>query len=145
MKKLLNSKQVNTRLPLHMVQQIKFVAHERGVSDGSIIEAALREFLGKTEQEEIILKKLDRISRQLEKIRRENGAMLEVLSSFIRVYLTHEREISEDDKVKAEVKGARRFSRFMDLVASQLEKNKPFFDEMETRQFGKEDFYHANS
>src|SRR5437016_13647345 len=107
MKKLLNSKQLNTRLPIHMVQQVKFVAHERGVTDGSIVEAALREYLGKTEQEEILLKKMDRLSRQLERMKREHRAMLEVLSSFIRVYLTHEREISENEKINAELKGAR--------------------------------------
>jgi hypothetical protein len=144
MKKLLNSKQVNTRLPLHMVQQIKFVAQERGVTDGSIIEAALREFLGKTEQEEILLKKMDRLSRQLENMRREQKAMLEVMSSFIRVYLTHEGEISEHEKTAAELKGARRFARFMDLVAVELDKNKPFFDELEQKQFKSEDFSSCN-
>ncbi len=144
MKKLINSKQVNTRLPIHMVQQIKYVAQERGVTDGSIIEAALREFLGKTEQEEILLKKMDRLSRQLESMRHEQKAMLEVLSSFIRVYLTHEREIPEQEKNMAELKGARRFSRFMDLVAAELEKNKPFFDELEQKQFKKEDFVSCN-
>lgn len=144
MKKLLNSKQVNTRLPLHMVQQIKFVAQERGVTDGSIIEAALREFLGKTEQEEILLKKMDRLSRQLENIRREQRTVLEVLSSFIRVYLTHEQEIPEHEKTAAELKGARRFARFMDLVAAELDSNKPFFDELEQKQFKKEDFVSCN-
>jgi len=144
MKKLLNSKQLNTRLPLHMVQQVKYVAHERGVTDGSIVEAALREFLGKTEHEEILLKKMDRVSRQLERMRREQNAMLEVLSAFIRVYLTHEREIPESEKNQAELKGARRFTRFMDLVASELDKNKPFIDELEQKQFEKEDFVSCN-
>lgn len=144
MKKLINSKQVNTRLPIHMVQQIKYVAQERGVTDGSIVEAALREFLGKTEQEEILLKKMDRLSRQLESMRREQKAVLEVMSSFIRVYLTHEREIPDHEKTAAELKGARRFSRFMDLVAAELEKNKPFFDELEQKQFKKEDFIACN-
>jgi hypothetical protein len=144
MKKLLNSKQVNTRLPLHMVQQIKFVAHERGVTDGSIIESALREYLGKTEQEEILLKKMDRLSRQLEQMRRDNRAMLEVLSFFIRVYLTHEREIPESEKTNAELKGAKRFTRFMELVASELDKNKPFFDDLEQKRFEKEDFVSCN-
>ena len=144
MKKLLNSKQLNTRLPLHMVQQVKYVAQERGVTDGSIVEAALREFLGKTEQEEILLKKVDRLSRQLERMKREHRAMLEVLSSFIRVYLTHERDIPENEKANAELKGARRFARFMDLVASELDKNKPFFDELEQKEFQKEDFVSCN-
>lgn len=144
MKKLLNSKQLNTRLPLHMVQQVKYVAQERGVTDGSIVEAALREFLGKTEQEEILLKKMDRVSRQLERMKREHRAMLEVMSSFIRVYLTHEREIPENEKPNAELKGARRFARFMDLVASELDKNKPFFDELEQKEFHKEDFVSCN-
>jgi hypothetical protein len=144
MKKLLNSKQLNTRLPIHMVQQVKYVAQEQGVTDGSIVEAALREFLGKTEHEEILLKKMDRISRQLERMKREQRAALEVLSSFIRVYLTHEKEIPENEKANAEIKGARRFARFMDLVASELDKNKPFFDELEHKQFKKEDFVSCN-
>lgn len=127
-----------------MVQQIKYVAQEHGTTEGSIIEAALREFLGKTEQEEILLKKMDRLSRQLEHMRREQKATLEVVSSFIRVYLTHEPEIPEHQKNAAELKGTRRFSRFMDLVASELDRNKPFFDELEQKQLKKEDFVSCN-
>jgi hypothetical protein len=140
MNKMLNSKQVNTRLPIHMVQQIKYIASERGVPEGSIIEAALRDYLGKTEHEEILLKKSDKIARQIEKMRRENKAMLEVLSMFIRVYLTHTQEIPEHEKTNSELKGARKFSRFMELVAKSLEENKPFFDELEEKQFAKEEF-----
>lgn len=140
MKKLLNSKQMNTRLPIHMVQQIKYVAKERGIAEGSIVEAALRDYLGKTENEEILLKKSDRVSRQIESLRRENKMMLEVLSSFIRVYLTHAQEIPENDKANAEQKGARKFSRFMELVAKSLEEHKPFFDELQEKCFTKEDF-----
>lgn len=144
MKKMLNSKQVNTRLPLHMVQQIKYVASERGTTEGSIIEAALREYLGKTEQEAILLKQSEKISRKLERMRRENKAMLEVLSSFIRVYLTHAAEIPEHEKAQAELKGARKFARFMELVAKALEENKPFFDELEIKRFEQGDFAPCN-
>lgn len=38
MKKLLNSKQMNTRLPIHMVQQIKYVAQERGISEAQSLK-----------------------------------------------------------------------------------------------------------
>jgi len=138
--KLINSKQMNTRLPIHMVQQIKYIAKERGVSEGSIVEAALRDYLGKTEHEEILLKKSDKIARQIEKLRRENKAMLEVMSSFIRVYLTYAQDIPENEKANAELKGAKKFSRFMELVAKALDENKPFFDELEEKRFTEEDF-----
>lgn len=144
MKKMLNSKQVNTRLPIHMVQQIKYVATERNVSEGSIVEAALRDYLGKTEQEEILLKKSDKISRQVERLRRENKAIFEVLSTFVRVYLTHAQDIPEQEKANAELKAARKFARFMELVSKALEENKPFFDELEEKRFEKEDFTTCN-
>lgn len=140
MKKLINSKQVNTRLPIHMVQQIKYIAQERGITEGSVVEAALRDYLGKTEHEEILLKKSDKISRQIEKLRRDQGVMLEVLSSFVRVYLTHTQDIPEHEKTNAELKAARKFTRFMELVAKSLDSNKPFFDELEEKRFSKEDF-----
>jgi len=140
MKKLLNSKQINTRLPIHMAQQIKYISQERGVTEGSVIEAALRDYLGKTENEDILLKKSDKISRQIERFRREQRAHMEVLSSFVRVYLTHAEEIPEQEKSNAELKGARKFTRFMELVAKALDENKPFFDELEEKRFNKEDF-----
>lgn len=140
MKKLINSKQVNTRLPIHMVQQIKYIAQEGGITEGSVVEAALRDYLGKTEHEEILLKKSDKISRQIEKLRRDQRVMLEVLSSFVRVYLTHAQEIPEHEKTNAELKAARKFTRFMELVAKGLDENKPFFDELEEKRFSKEDF-----
>lgn len=138
--KLINSKQVNTRLPIHMVQQLKYVSKERGVTEGSIVEAAVRNYLGKTENEDVVLKKIDRMSRQIDKLRKENKAMLEVVSSFVRVYLTHTQEIPEHQKREAENKGSRKFARFMELVAKNLESSKPFFEELELKQFTKEDF-----
>lgn len=140
MKKLLNSKQLNTRLPIHMVQQIKYISQERGVTEGSVVEAALRDYLGKTENEDILLRKSDKMSRQIEKLRREQRAMMEVMSSFIRVYLTHAHDIPEQEKPDAELKGARKFARFMEFVAKTLDENKPFFDELEEKRFTREDF-----
>lgn len=144
MKKMLNSKQMNTRLPIHMVQQIKYIASERGVSDGSIVEAALRDYLGKTEHEEVLLKKSDKLSRQMERLRRENKVIFEVLTTFVRVYLTHAQDIPENDKTNAELKAARKFTRFMELVSKSMDENKPFFDELEERRFEKEDFTPCN-
>lgn len=123
-----------------MAQQIKYISQERGVTEGSVIEAALRDYLGKTENEDILLKKSDKISRQIERFRREQRANMEVLSSFVRVYLTHAEEIPEQEKSNAELKGARKFTRFMELVAKALDENKPFFDELEEKRFNKEDF-----
>lgn len=144
MKKMLNSKQMNTRLPIHMVQQIKYIAKESGVSEGSIVEAALKDYLGKTEHEEILVKKSDKIARQIERLRRENRAMFEVLSTFVRVYLTHTQEIPENEKTNAEMKATRKFARFTELVSKALEENKPFFDELEEKRFEKEDFTTCN-
>ena len=104
----------------------------------------MRDFLGKTEHEEILLKKSDKILRQIEKLSRENKAILEVLSSFIRVYLTYTHDIPENEKTHAELKAARKFSRFMELVNKALEENKPFFDELEERRFKEEDFTPCN-
>lgn len=123
-----------------MVQQIKFVAKERGIPEGSIVEAALREYLGKTEHEEILLKKSDKISRQIERFRREQRTLMEVLSSFIRVYLTHAQDIPDSERSNADLRGARKFARFMELVAKTLDESKPFFDELEAKCFNKEDF-----
>ncbi|MCA9508058.1 MAG: hypothetical protein KC505_06545 [Myxococcales bacterium] len=140
MKKVLNTKQLNTRLPIHMVQQLKFLASERGVTEGSVVEAALREFLGKTQHEEILLKKSDKISRQIERLRRENNVILEVLSTFIKVYLTYVQDIPEHEKIAAELKGARKYSRFLKLISETLEAGKPFFDELEQKRFEEKDF-----
>lgn len=127
-----------------MVQQIKYIATESGVTEGSIVEAALRDYLGKTEHEDILLKKSDKVSRQIERLRREQKALLEVLSSFIRVYLTHAQDIPEHEKANAEMKGARKFARFMELVAKALEESKPFFDELDEKRFEHKDFASCN-
>ena len=56
------------------------------------------------------------------------------------IYIAVEKEIPETQKMSAETKGAHKFARFMELVAKNLEKSKPFFDELELKQFTKEDF-----
>ncbi|MDT9127066.1 CopG family transcriptional regulator, partial [Escherichia coli] len=66
------------------------IAAHRGVSKSSVIAAALSAYLAPdaAEQRELALtKRLDRLSRQFERLERDQGVLIETVALFVRHYL----------------------------------------------------------
>lgn len=124
-----------------LTRRLEELAAKPGASKSGIVAAALKSFLdrrGETELDHQFRIRLDRISRQLDRIERDGHVLLESLALHVRFQLTVTAPIPENDRA-AQAIGRDRFQSFIDQVARQLATGKrslgkPSIDQTEDTQ-----------
>jgi predicted transcriptional regulator len=105
-----------------LTERLNALAAKPGASKSGIVAAALKAFLdrkGESELDQQFRLRLDRISRQLDRIERDGHVLLESLALFVRFQLTVTAPIPENDEASKAI-GRDRFQKFIDQVARQL-------------------------
>lgn len=117
-------------LPAPLSKRFEAMAAVPGATKSSILAAALTAFLerrGASEAEQQFAVRLDRLSRQLERIERNGHVQLESLALFVRYMLTVNAPLAEEDEVSRAI-GRDRFAAFVARVGQQLASGKATFD-----------------
>jgi len=105
-----------------LTAQLEALAAKPGSSKSAIVADALRQYLarlGARDIDEALKIRLDRQSRQMERIERDGQVLLESLALFIRYQLTVTAPLPEPDKAARAV-GQERFQKFIDQVGRQI-------------------------
>ena len=100
-----------------------------GTSKSAIVADALRAFLDRRAAGEIddLLKiRLDRVSRALNRVERNQKILMESLALFVRYQLTITAPLPEADRA-GQALGRERFQRFVDQVGRQLASGRATF------------------
>lgn len=120
------------RLPPDLSRQLADYAGRRRVSQAAVVEAALASFLspdGPERMEAAFSRRLDRISRQLEKLDYHVEVGNEAFALYLRRWLAVTRAPEEIDAgLRAEVE--RRFTHFVEALARKLESGPRLSDDM---------------
>ncbi|ANK82067.1 MAG: CopG family transcriptional regulator [Parvibaculum sp.] len=106
-----------------LTEQLEALAAKPGSSKSAIVSDALRSFLarrGATELDDRLKVRLDRFSRQLNRIERDQQILLESLALFVRYYLTVTAPLPEADQEAARALGHERFQAFIDQVGRRI-------------------------
>jgi len=100
-------------------------ADRRGKSKSLIAEAAIASFLSPDaaeRQEATFARRLDRLSRQMERLERDVGISVEALALFVRFWLTTTPALPEQAQGAARAKGAERYDAFVEALGRRLSK-----------------------
>jgi len=125
----------NLYLDREITHALEALAAGPGGNKSRLVNDALAAWLahrGATEIDTIFKGRLDRLSRELAKIRRDGEVLRESLSLFVRYQLTVTAPLPEGDKVALAI-GRDRFEAFVGQVGRQLATGRPTlgFDERE--------------
>ncbi|MFD1841734.1 ribbon-helix-helix protein, CopG family [Paracidovorax cattleyae] len=99
------------------------LAAKKGVSKSSIVAAALASWLSTDageQREAAIAKRLDRLSRQLERLERDQAILIETLALYVRYFLTVSTPLPEAHQEAARAQGKARFEQFVEQLARHL-------------------------
>lgn len=124
---------MNVYFPPEMLNQITDLADRKGLSRSSIVEAAVASFLspdGADRREAAFARRLDRLSRQLQRLERNVGISTEALALFVRFWLTITPPLPTDAQASAQVKGRERYEGFIEALGRRLQKGQSLFDEI---------------
>ncbi len=103
------------------------LAAKKGVSKSSIVAAALASWLspeGGDKREVAIAKRLDRLSRQFERLERDQAIEIETLALFVRYFLTVSTPVPEAHQEAARAQGKARFEQFIEQLGRHLSRGR---------------------
>ena len=99
------------------------LATMKGLSKSSIVAAALASFLSPDsgdQREAALAKRLDRLSRQLDKLERDQNILIETLALYVRYFLTVSTPVPEAHQEAARAQGRARFEQFVEQLGRHL-------------------------
>src|SRR5947209_20116895 len=126
-------RRMNVYFPPELLTQIADLADRTKLSRSAIVEAAVDSFLspdGADRREAAFTRRLDRLSRQMQRMERDVGLTAETLALFIRFWLTITPPLPNDAQAAAQLKGRERFEGFVEALGRRLQKGQSFLREI---------------
>ena len=114
------------------------LAGMKGVSKSAIIAAALSSYLspdGGDRREAAIAKRLDKLTRQFDRLERDQTILIETVALFVRYTLTVNAPIPAAHQDAARAQGRERFQQFVDQLARHLQKGRSLVKEVHEEIF----------
>jgi hypothetical protein len=131
------SHQLRTRLNLFIepdhAKRLDALAATKGVSKSAVVAAALASYLSPDamdQREAAMAKRLDRLSRQFERLERDQSILLETLALHIRHYLTLSIPVPEGQQDAARAQGRARYAQFIEQLARQIQRGRSLVREV---------------
>jgi predicted transcriptional regulator len=118
-------KRLSVYLDADLMRLLADFADRREHSRSIVAEAAIASFLSPDadeRQEAAIVKRLDRIDRNVQRLERDIGIANEAFAIFMRSWLTSTASLPEAAQAAARAKGAERYDRFLDALGRRLAK-----------------------
>jgi len=120
------------RLPPTLSRQLaEFALHKRA-TQASIVEAAVASFLspdGSERTEAAVTRRLDRLTKQNEKLQFQTEVTNEALALFVRFWLTANPPLPESARASSQAQGKERYDGFVEALSRKLESGKGFVGE----------------
>ena len=124
---------MNVYLPPELVAQVADLAACKKLSQSAIMEAAVTSFLspdGADRREPAFTRRLDRLTRQVQRLERNAGVTMETLAMFVRFLLTVTPPLPPDDQAALQAKGQQRYEGFVEALGRRLAKGRTLSDEI---------------
>ena len=124
---------MNVYFPPELLKQIADLADRKKLSRSAIVEAAVASFLspdGTDRRDAAFARRLDRLSRQVQRLERNLGIAIETLALFVRFWLTITPPLSADAQAAAQLKGRQRYEGFVEALGQRLQKGQSLLHEI---------------
>lgn len=112
------------RLDAGLVRSVEDRARQRGTTKTEVVEAALTALLLPQDQdraEALLIRRLDRLVRLLERLEWHTDLTNETLALFVRHWLTSTTPLPDNALAAAQATGKRRWEGFVDALAKRMD------------------------
>jgi hypothetical protein len=128
---------MKTRLNVYfspdLLRRLEDLADRKRLSRSSVVEAAVASFLspdGADQREAAFTRRLDRLSRQIERLERDTGISVEALALFVRFWLTVTPPPPSEAQAAAQAKGRERYQDFVETLGRRLARGRGLLQEI---------------
>lgn len=120
---LARKQQLTVYLEPATLRALQTFAAKRGAPKSLVAETAIASFLTGDDadrREAVLTRRLDRLSRMLARLERNDLVVLETFALFIRFWLTSTPALPEQGTPAARAKGQERYDRFIEALGRRL-------------------------
>lgn len=139
------STRINMYIPHKLRAELDLTARKSGATKSAIVEAALMGHFSAEngdKRDAVFIKRLDRMTRQMDRQARDFLVISETLALFVRYYLTVMPPLAASEKQAARALGNERFESFITQLSKRLTKKASFIhDVIEDIPRSEPDFY----
>lgn len=129
----MNRTRLNIFIEREHARRLEDLAVHKGVSKSSVIAAALASFIspdGKDQREAAIARRLDRLSRQFDRLERDQEILIETVALYVRYFLTVSLPIPEEQQDAARAQGRARYAQFIEQLGRHLQRGRSLVREI---------------
>lgn len=116
---------LNTYLSPDLYGQVGAAAHKQGLAKAAIIEAAVASFFSPDaadRREAVLVRRLDRLTRQLERVERDLAITTETVALFVRFWLATTPPAPESVAAALRAQGQERYRGFVETLGRRLQR-----------------------
>lgn len=138
---------LNVYFPPELARQVSELAIRRRISRSAIVEAAVASWMspdGADRMEAAFARRLDRLSRQVQRLERNTGLTTEAVALFVRFWLAVTPPLPDEDHAAAQVKGRKRYEGFVETLGRRYASGKTLLDEI-PEDIGEPDVNHPDT
>ena len=140
---------LNIYLDDHIAAQLALLSKRPGTNKSRIVNDALDRFFNPQDDKEtinVLVRRLDRMSKALDRLDRNQSVGVETLALFIRYFLTITPPLPEADQAAAHALGRERFEVFAAQVGRRLAQDRNLLSEvLETIADARPDLFAAHT
>lgn len=121
------------RLPPDLAVRLADYAHRKRVPQALVVETALASLLspdGADRLEAALARRLDRMTRQIERLERHVTISNEAVALFVRFWLTSTPPLTDTAQAAAQTKGRERYDGFVEALGRRLARGRTLADEV---------------
>ncbi|MDA5193707.1 CopG family transcriptional regulator [Govanella unica] len=114
---------LNVHVSFELFDKVTVLARRPGLTKASVVEAALLSFFAKQDEDHrdgALTRRLDRLTRQFDRLERNQAIGLETLALHIRFFLTVTPPLPHGEQDAAKVVGDERFNYFVRQLGRRL-------------------------
>lgn len=123
-------RQVKVRVDPELSLHIKRYCAAHNLTETALMQAALREYLTNTSPYESLMRRLDRLSHQIEQGRHAVLTLTEAFALFVRLWLAHTPEVPSREAASVWREAQPRYRRYVEHVAKRLGASDAFYLEL---------------
>ncbi|MCB2181343.1 MAG: hypothetical protein KQH63_04925 [Desulfobulbaceae bacterium] len=112
-----------------LCRRFKTYCRAKGLTESSVVEAALQEYLDDSKDINLLYRRLDRQNRALGRMERDLNVLSEFMAVFIQVWFAYTPQLPEEEKPAAQRLAMGRYRQFVAHVADAVGNGKRFIDD----------------
>lgn len=115
---------VHARINRNTFDRLRAYTARTGATNRAVMNAALDQYLDRSSDTALILRRLDRLTRGLGRSHRQNDTLAEFLAAYVHIWFAHTTSISPEQQKAARQSADRRYAEMIEFLRRRISGSK---------------------